>query len=60
MGNVYVFFFNSEVLMTPRIIFNVIIQGINMFFAMQNPRRFSIVGCVLKPEGLRGVSKQII
>lgn len=39
---------------------NVIIQGIIIFFAMQNPSRLSISGCVLKPEGLRGVSKQVI
>lgn len=44
--------------MTPRTIF--IIQGIIMFFAMKNRRRLYISGCVMKPEGLRGVLKQII
>uniref|UniRef100_A0A8W8IL29 Uncharacterized protein n=1 Tax=Magallana gigas TaxID=29159 RepID=A0A8W8IL29_MAGGI len=48
-------FLYSEVLGTPRAIFQCYHLGLLMADAMQNPLRLSILGCVLKPEAIEGM-----
>ena len=47
-------FLHSEVLGTPRAIFQRYHPGLLMVDAMQNPRRLFIFGSVLKPEAVEG------
>ena len=47
-------FFHSGVLGIPRVIFQRYHPGLLMADAMQNPRRLSILGYVLKPETVEG------
>ena len=47
-------FLHSEVLGIPRAIFQRYHPGLLMADAMQNLRRLSILGCVLKPEAVEG------
>lgn len=50
-------FLHSKQLGTPRTNFNVIIWVLFKYVKMENPRRLSIFGCVLKSEAVEGAFK---